>query len=72
MPETGPAEACYMASHIPTRRWIARMLISWEGFDLNAKDWKGFTALDLAKVKGNPKMAKMLLELGVSSNVDFS
>ena len=51
---------------------IARMLISWEGFDLNAKDWKGFTALDLAKVKGNPKMAKLLLKLGVSSNVDLS
>jgi len=50
---------------------IARMIVSWEGFDLDAQDVKGFTALGWAKGKGNPKMAKLLEEHGVSGGVDL-
>lgn len=50
---------------------IARIVASWEGYDLNAQDDHGFTALGWAKGKGNPKMAKFLAEIGVSGGVDL-
>ena len=57
---------------LPIDLTIARIVASWDGFDINAQDLKGFTALGLAKGKGNRKMIRLLEDdIGVSGGVDF-
>ena len=49
---------------------IAHMIATWDGFDFNAQDASGCTALGYAKINGNTKLVKLLQDLGCSSSVD--
>lgn len=50
---------------------IAQMIVSWDGFDLNARDVLGFTALGIAKGHSNLKMVKLLEKTGILDGTDM-
>jgi len=51
---------------------MAKMIVSWDGFDLNARDMLGNTALGTAKMRNKKKMVQLLTNLGLTDGADMA